>query len=306
MKKDDEKITEDLREELASSASIDEDSIDSLTLSRDLDTGGVLVQFYLTTSSHPGDRFGDGLVLYQLVKTGNLTINLSGQWGELWLTTDCRQAEAYLWTDNAPCPDRPCENGGRCGQRSAGDYYCHCINDWTGEYCHQRDFFPLFLLPVVLGILMLLLLLTCCCCMCCCSPGGARQVEVVEEVEEVPCEHEIEETIRDEHVRQLPQQTYYHAIGRSFPVVFNDRSFNRPSIANSERYYGSLGKRMTVNFAGYNSVPHKSHSEIVTMTPRPAESSYYDSIGRQRAMAYNGQSFGGARHAHSVLLNQPF
>jgi hypothetical protein len=62
-------------------------------------------------------------------------------------------------------------------------------------------------------------------------------VEIIEQVEPV--------TIVDrastidglsEPMRQLPEQTYYHALGQAFPLIFNSR---KPPTA--QRFYGSLG-----------------------------------------------------------------
>ena len=80
--------------------------------------------------------------------------------------------------DYGPCPDRPCENGGRCAKRGSRptDFYCYCPDGLTGRYCERRveDLFPLIILPIFLGALLLLLLLFCCCI--CCRGAAGEQV----------------------------------------------------------------------------------------------------------------------------------
>jgi hypothetical protein len=279
-----------------------------------------MVQFYLLTTVVPNNPLGVGAILEQLVNNGSLVVSLQiDQLTAVRLTCGCPGNKIWLWTDNAPCPTEPCANGGRCGQLAAGQWYCHCLQDWTGTYCQAQqqaatiDLLPLIVLPIVLGLLMLILLLVCCCCFCC--NQQRRQVKVIEEVvEQEEPQPQVKEThqdavIYDEPIRQLPEQIYYHAIGRSFPVVFNDRTFDRNTTAASERYYGSLGKRLTVNFAGYNSIPGKPPSETGAVTSsRPvAISNYYNSLGKQQfPVAFNSQTFNRARNARSVLLTQPF
>lgn len=82
-----------------------------------------------------------------------------------------------------------------------------------------------------------------------CVQKAAVLEEVIEEVDDPKPVVEVENrsVVDDwsEPVRQLPEQTYYHAIGHSFPLVFNTRTYGRPSSVVStaaQRYYGSLGK----------------------------------------------------------------
>jgi hypothetical protein len=168
----------------------------------------------------------------------------------------------------------------------------------------------------------MLLLLLLACCLCC--RAAPKQVEVVEEVVE-ECEAVApapKPTLKvcepDEYIKQLPEQTYYHAIGRSFPVVFNQRAFGQSTTATSEKYYGSLGKRCTVNFAGYNSTlpPAPAQSDLLptqhcSSMPRlaavSAANNYYCTpAGKQFAVAFSPQTFTERRNARSVLLTQPF
>jgi len=77
--------------------------------------------------------------------------------------------------------------------------------------------------------------------------------QIIEEViHEEPMEeevtktrHVIEEAPLPTQHQYLPQQTYQHAIGRSFGVAFNDRSFMGPESTTSvtdRYYYGSRGR----------------------------------------------------------------
>ena len=77
--------------------------------------------------------------------------------------------------------------------------------------------------------------------------GSFPQREVVEVVEEVKEVEQPEVKLRiteagghdlsDFARQQLPEQTYFHAIGHSFPLVFNARTTAAPG----RKYYGSLG-----------------------------------------------------------------
>lgn len=298
----------------------------SVTLTPDPLNGRTMLQFYVRTT------YQVEYLYPRFVEATNVSmpVTVDGYPPYYLRTADCPGNHVFIWASNWPCPKTPCQRPRVCALSSPEHWYCSCNGTLTGPNCDQRvantiDLLPLIVIPIVLGLLLLLLLLVC--CAVCCRVQPAAAATVVEEVveEEVPAEieerrvvrREIQETDvddrRNEHVFQLPEQTYYHVIGRSFPVVFNDKSYARGGGGGGDRIYGSVTRRARASYGAYNAdgAQMTAQSELggLRMDRPAAAQNYYNSLGRRRPMAFNGQTFTSGptgRSARSVLQSQPF
>lgn len=300
------------------------DGVKAQSISINPYTGRTVVSFDLNTNGNKAN-FGRAMhTIKQLVDNGSLVDYITHQDGvaAFNLTTSCSGTQFFAWTT---CDNNPCVHG-NCVQWEGGSTKCYCTDGYSGTYCDiaptkqiDKNLLYLIIIPVVVALLALFLTA---CCLCARYNRMNRQivqqpVEIIEEVmEDEPVMQpstEIVEVIDDgrayddmaEFKRQLPEQTYYHAIGRTFPVAFSPRAFDRTGTVSSQRYYGTVGDRLSVDMAGIN------NTLPITKVVQPASGSqstnYYATVsGRQYPRAFNGLNFLSGDRPRSVILTQPY
>lgn len=222
-----------------------------------------------------------------------------------------------------------CYNGGLCGCRPAGRYYCICRNSYTGNFCEippggkpspstsGPNYWPLLAIPAAIALLLLILgLLYCCrfCCGCtwcpwctCCVAAGAEKAQVMPVIVEVPVVETIEtenvySDLRLQSVTSEPQNMFYHAVGRPFAVAFNDSTFSASSgsiVGPNDRFYTggtTMGKKMSIVYEDIGAC--KGVSEMgggATMSACGStfadSDAYYHALGQKLAIAFNDRSF---------------
>jgi hypothetical protein len=298
--------------------------ISMLSIGKDTNTGRVWSQFHVVTDDITIEsirqKFYNGDIYITAVINDTVYFNVT-------CGKHCPGLNIYVWTDYGDCPDQPCMNGGRCGMSASGNYFCSCrlAQGHVGKYCETKpiDLTPILIVPIVIGLMMALLAALWCLTgiLCAPPPPAAKGPPVIEEVvKEIPepvcmpvapaCHQSVIMDDWSEPARQLPEQTYYHALGTSFPLVFNTRTYSGPgSMLANQRCYGSLGRRSRLGGALPAGMSRPTAEMLGTL--RANSSSGNSSFGtlnnKKYVVAFNDRTFQGGNYGPgSVLHGQPY
>ena len=205
--------------------------------------------------------------------------------------------------DYGPCPAQPCGQGAKCACLSLGQYYCQCPSGWMGQYCQfqpgppsqSNNLWALIAIPLAVALLLVILAAA-----CVATRSRARRVIVTDSVEDLyPVEEPEPQPPAPLDVGPPPEleptETLYHALGKTFAIAFNDRTFNKPP---GSVYSGTGSSYSTIRKGGYDGLayggsigPGSTYAGPPSVISASPTENFYSTIGKKFAIVINDKSF---------------